>query len=127
MKKQEIKKTYKRGQHPNSKANLEKITADKQPSGEAKSKGQIQKRKEINVIYNAETLFEKRDILPQLIDNIKNQVDMGINKDALDLMKLFKKNENSTNINVQGVQKVFVTQEEINEVDKHIQEFINND
>ena len=73
---------------------------------------------------NAETLFENRGILPKLIENINNQVDMGNNKDALDLMKLFKKNENSTNINVQGVQKVFVTQEELDAVNKHIDDII---
>lgn len=99
-------------------------SADNQPSGEAKSNGQIQKRAEVNVLLNAETLFDNKNILPQLIDNIKQQVDLGNNKDAIDLMKLFKKNENSTNINVQGVQKIFVTQEELQEVDKHIDDII---
>lgn len=97
---------------------------DNQPSGDVKSNGQIQKRAEINVLLNAETLFENKNILPQLIDNIKQQVDLGYNKDAIYLMKLFKKNENSTNINVQGVQKIFVTQEELQEVDKHIDDII---
>lgn len=99
-------------------------SADNQPSGEAKSNGRIQKRAEVNVLLNAETLFDNKNILPQLIDNIKQQVNEGNNKDAIDLMKLFKKNDNSTNINVQGVQKIFVTQEELQEVDKHIDDII---
>lgn len=100
------------------------FSTDNQPTGESKSNGHIEQRKQVNVLLNAETLFENRGILPKLIENINNQVDMGNNKDALDLMKLFKKNENSTNINVQGVQKVFVTQEELNAVDKHIDDII---
>lgn len=122
MKKQETK--YKRGQHPNSKANLEKVDNTSEEVNANKSNGHIQKRAEVNVLLNAETLFENKNILPQLIDNIKQQVDLGNNKDAIDLMKLFKKNENSTNINVQGVQKIFVTQEELQQVDEHIDNII---
>ena len=100
------------------------FSADNQPTGESKSNGRIEQSKQVNVLLNAETLFENRGVLPKLIENINNQADMGNNKDALDLMKLFKKNENSTNINVQGVQKVFVTQEELDAVNKHIDDII---
>lgn len=124
MKKQETTKRYKRGQHPNSKAQLRPVSCGNQPSGEAKSNGQIEKRKQVNVLLNAETLFDEKDILPTLIDNIKSAVENGNNRDALDLLKLFKKNETSTNVNVQGVQKIFVTQDDINEVNKHIDDVI---
>lgn len=124
MKKPE-KKKKKLTKAEQNKINLKPpFSTDNQPTGESKSNGHIEQRKQVNVLLNAETLFENRGILPKLIENINNQVDMGNNKDALDLMKLFKKNENSTNINVQGVQKVFVTQEELNAVDKHIDDII---
>ena len=100
------------------------FSTENQPSGESKSNGQIEKHKQVNVLLNAETLFEQRGILPKVIENINNQVEMGYNKDAIDLMKLFKKNENNTNINVQGVQKVFITENDIKETDKHIDDII---
>lgn len=100
------------------------FSTENQPSDESKSNGQIDKRKQVNVLLNAETLFQQRGILPKVIENINTQVEMGNNKDAIDLMKLFKKNENNTSINVQGVQKVFITEEDIKETDKHIDDII---
>lgn len=106
------------------KINLKHFSTENQPSDVSKSNGQIDKRKQVNVLLNAETLFEQRGILPKVIENINSQVEMGNNKDAIDLMKLFKKNENNTSINVQGVQKVFITEEDIKETDKHIDDII---
>lgn len=93
-----------------------------------KSEGQINLAKNNNILYTARTLFENADILPQMINNIKKEVEMGVNRNAIDFFKAIKENE-TQNIKLDGgleVQKVFVTKEEKKEVDKHIDEIIND-
>lgn len=87
----------------------------------------IEKRKETNLLLTTRDLVEKADILPMLVENIKEEVANGINKNALELFKLIKENEKqevdikSANI---GVQKIYVTKEQEKEVLNHIKEVI---
>lgn len=91
---------------------------------ENKSKGQVELSKKKNLLYTARTLYENADILPQMIDNIKNEVNMGENKNAIELLKVIKEPEEQK-INVNGqVQKVFITPEQQKEAEEHIKKMI---
>lgn len=106
--------------------NLKGHKFPKSPQGldEEKSQGQINLAKNNNILKSARTLFEAANILPDLVDNIKEEVQSGVNKNALELLKIIKEPEEQT-VKLEGqVQKVFVTKEEVEEVNKHIQDFI---
>lgn len=91
---------------------------------EKKSQGQIERSRKRNLLLTARTLYENADILPQMIDNIKNEVEMGMNKNAIELLKVIKEPEEQ-NINLKGqVQKVFITPEAQKEAEEHIKDFI---
>lgn len=103
------------------------FTTDKQPSNEAKSNGQIARSKKNNIICTARTLFEKAGILDKVMENISEEVKNGINRNAIEMLKIIKEPE-TQNIKLDGgveVQKVFITKEEKNETDKHIDDIIN--
>ena len=100
----------------------------KAPQGldEAKSNGQINLSKKTNITYTARTLFENANILPQIVENIKKEVEQGNNKNAIDFFKAIKEPDDQT-INLNGgleVQKVFIDEETKKKVDKHIDDFI---
>ena len=106
-----------------------RFSSTNQPSEESKSKGQIERAKNKNILYTARTLFENANILPQMVQNIKEEVESGINKNAIELLKIIKEPE-AQNINLNGgveVQKVFIDAETKAEVKKHIKDFIEND
>lgn len=91
---------------------------------ENKSLGKIEQAKKKNLLYTARTLYENADILPQMIDNIKNEVNMGENKNAIELLKVIKEPEEQK-INLNGqVQKVFITPEQQKEAEEHIKKMI---
>lgn len=101
----------------------------KSPQGldDAKSKGQIQRAKNNNLICTARTLFDNADILPDLINNVKEEVRNGINKNAIDLLKVIKEPE-TQEINLNGgleVQKVFIDEKTKKKADEHIDDIIN--
>ena len=101
-----------------------RFTSNNQPSPESKSKGQVQRAKNMNILATARTLFESANILPDLIDNIQEEVQNGFNKNAIELLKIIKEPEKQT-IELEGqVQKIYVTKEEIKNVKDHIKEFI---
>ena len=100
----------------------------KSPQGldEAKSKGQVQRSKNNNLVCSARTLFDNAEILPQLIDNIKAEVEQGINKNAIDLLKVIKEPD-TQDLHLSGglsVQKVFVDGETKQQTDEHIDKYI---
>lgn len=104
--------------------NLKGHKFPKAPQGldDKKSKGQINLAKNNNIICTARTLFEASEILPELINNIQEEVQNGLNKNALELLKIIKEPEQQ-NIKIDGgavVQKVFVTEKELKEVREHI-------
>ena len=88
---------------------------DKSPQdlNDKKSQGMIEARKQKNLIMTARTLYESAEILPKLIDNIKEEVDNGLNKNAIELFKVLKEpEENTINLNGNvGVKKIYVTPE----------------
>lgn len=103
------------------------FTSDYQPSQENKSKGQIERSKNKNILYSARTLFENANILPQIVENIKKEVEQGNNKNAIDFFKAIKEPDDQT-INLNGgleVQKVFIDEKTKKKTDKHIDDFIN--
>lgn len=103
------------------------FTADNQPSPEKKSEGQINRARKNNILCTARTLFENADILPQMINNLKKEVENGINRNAIDFFKAIKETEEQ-NINLNGgveVQKVFIDEKVKKKTDKHIDDFIN--
>lgn len=118
-----------KGSNPNSLKNLEKtkarITKDNQPTCESKSNGQLDARKTINYLLNLETkLSEREEILNNFVNGLDAEVKQGKLDNFIKTANLFKSVEKNTSINVQGVQKVFVTQEELDAVNKHIDDII---
>lgn len=92
-----------------------------------KSKGQIERARNTNLLCHARTLFSNADILPELIENVKEEVLNGNNKNAIELLKVIKEPE-AQNINLNGgieVQKVFIDEKTQKNTDKHIDDFIN--
>jgi len=100
----------------------------KGPQGldDKKSQGMIEARKQKNLIMTARTLYESADILPKLIDNIKEEVDAGLNKNAIKMFEVLKEPEEKTiNLNGEvGVKKVYVTPEQRKAAIEHIHEVI---
>lgn len=110
--------------------NLKGNKFPKAPQGldDKKSEGQIRLSKQNNIICTARTLFEASGILHKVIANIEEEVENGINKNAIELLKIIKEPE-TQNIKLDGgveVQKVFITKEEKKETDKHIDDIIND-
>ncbi len=100
----------------------------KAPQGldEKKSQGQINLAKSNNILKSARTLFEAADILPDLVDNIKDEVQNGINKNALELLKIIKEPEEQS-LKLEGqVQKIFITPEQQKNAMEHINKMIND-
>lgn len=100
----------------------------KAPQGldEKKSAGQVNLSRKTNITYTARTLFENADILPQMVENIKEEVMNGNNKNAIDFFKAIKEPEEQV-INLNGgvaVQKVFIEEATKKDADNHIDKFI---
>ena len=94
-----------------------------------KSEGQIERSKKNNIICTARTLFENADILPELVNGIKKEVENGNYKNALDFFKAIKEPD-AQDINLNGgveVQKVFIDETTKKEAKQHIKDFIKND
>ncbi len=108
--------------------NLKGHKFSKSPQGldEKKSQGQINLAKSNNILKSARTLFEAAEILPDLVDNIKEEVQHGINKNAIELLKIIKEPEEQT-VKLEGqVQKVYITPEQQIEAIEHINKTIND-
>ena len=103
-----------------------KFSKSPQNLDEAKSQGMIEARKEKNLILSARTLYDNAEILPKLIDNIKNEVDNGINKNAIEMFKVLKEPEEKTiNLNGEmGIKKIYITPKQRKEAINHITEVI---
>lgn len=103
----------------------------KAPQGlnEKKSEGQLEASKINNILCTGRTLYYNAGILPQLVQNIKQEVQEGKNDNAIKMFGLIKENE-AQNINLNGgleVQKVFIDEATKKEAQKHIKDFIEND
>lgn len=105
----------------NSLKNLEKGKRfGKAPQGldEAKSKGQIELAKNTNLLCSARTMFENAEILPELVANLKEEVNNGEVKNAIKFFDVIKETENSTTVNIN--QAVQVNQKDIDDAVKII-------
>ena len=85
------------------------------------------KRQRENMLYDLFQLLDKEGIIDGTIDTIKEEVQNGNLKNAIELLKLVKPNETQVQQITGGVeiQKVFITEKEHNETIKHIQDVIN--
>ena len=76
--------------------NLEKRKKlPKAPQGldEAKSQGQIELSKKTNLLCTARTLFKNANILPDLVDSLKEEVQEGETKNAIKFFDVIKEPE----------------------------------
>ena len=76
--------------------NLEKRKKfPKAPQGldEAKSQGQIELAKNTNLLCTARTLFKNANILPDLVDSLKEEVQEGETKNAIKFFDVIKEPE----------------------------------
>lgn len=97
-----------------------------QDMDEAKSRGQIKRRQEYNILAHIRSNIEDRNIISKTFDVIECELEAGMTKNAIEVLKIAKENEKQ-DINLTGgveVQKVYVTKEEQEEVKKHIDEMI---
>ena len=103
-----------------------RFTSENQPSPESKSRGQVQRAKNMNILATARTLFESANILPGLIDNIQEEVQNGFNKNAIELLKIIKEPEKQK-IELEGqIQKIYITHEQQKKAMEHIAKTIND-
>ena len=86
-----------------------------------------EKRQRENMLYDLFELLDKDGIIDGTIDTIKEEVKSGNIKNAIELLKLVKPNELQTQQITGGleIQKVFITEKEQQETDKHIDDVIN--
>lgn len=86
-----------------------------------------EKRQRENMLYDLFELLDKEGIIDGTIDTIKEEVKNGNIKNAIELLKLVKPNETQVQ-QITGaleVQKIFITEDEKKETDKHIDDVIN--
>lgn len=100
----------------------------KSPQGldEKKSQGLIERSKELNILSHIRSNIHDRSIISKTFDVIEVELESGITKNAIELLKIAKENEKQ-DIKLSGdvgVQKIFVTQKEVKEVNKHIDDII---
>ena len=86
-----------------------------------------EKRKRENMLTELFELLDKEGIIDGTIDTIKEEVQNGNLKNAIELLKLVKPNETQVQQITGGVeiQKVFITEKEQQQTDKHIDDVIN--
>ena len=127
----------KRKMSENSLKNLEKGNfANKNPAERkeiarkgAERTNQIkrEKRKRENMLFELFELLDREGIIDGTIDTIKEEVKNGNIKNAIELLKLVRPNELQMQ-QISGsleIQKVFITEKEQQETDKHIDDVIN--
>lgn len=73
--------------------NLNKIDNSSDRINEAKSNGQIERSKKTNLLCTARTLFENANILPDLVDSLKEEIQDGKTKNAIRFFDVIKENE----------------------------------
>lgn len=127
----------KRKMSENSLKNLEKGNfANKNPAerqecgrkgAEKTNRIKREKRKRENMLPDLFELLDKEGIIDGTIESIKKEVECGVIKNAIELLKLVKPNETQMQ-HITGaleVQKVFITEKERQETDEHIDNVIN--
>lgn len=95
---------------------------------EAKSRGQIKRRQEYNILAHIRSNIEDRNIISKTFDVIECELEAGMTKNAIEVLKIAKENEKQ-DINLTGgveVQKVYVTPEQQQEALEHIKKVIDD-
>ena len=87
---------------------------------EAKSRGMIEQRKRLNLLYHARTLFENAGILPEIVEALKEEVVNGNIKNAIKFFDVIKESENNTTVNIG--QSIQVSKGDISQAIKIINE-----
>lgn len=86
-----------------------------------------EKRKRENMLFDLFDLLVEEGIIDGTINTIKEEVENGNIKNAIELLKLVKPNETQFQ-QITGnleVQKIFITEKEHRETKRHIQDVIN--
>ena len=99
-----------------------------QDMDEAKSKGQIKRRQEYNILAHIRSNIEDRNIISKTFDVIECELEAGVTKNAIEVLKIAKENEKQ-DINLTGgveVQKVYVTPEQQQQALEHIKKVIDD-
>lgn len=116
-----------RSGNPNPKRNN---TFSKAPQGldDKKSQGQINRSKELNILSHIRSNIHDRNIISKTFDVIETELEAGITKNAIEVLKIAKENEKQ-DINLTGgveVQKVYITPEQQKEALEHIKNVIDD-
>ena len=95
---------------------------------EAKSRGQIKRRQEYNILAHIRSNIEDRNIISKTFDVIECELEAGMTKNAIEVLKIAKENEKQ-DINLTGgveVQKVYITPEQQQQALEHIKKVIDD-
>ena len=95
---------------------------------EAKSRGQIKRRQEYNILAHIRSNIEDRNIISKTFDVIECELEAGMTKNAIEVLKIAKENEKQ-DINLTGgveVQKVYITPEQQQQALEHIKKAIDD-
>lgn len=118
----------KREMNENSLKNLKPFTSENQPKPERKSKGQIERWQRKNMCDMMFQRLYKKGGCDLAVDGAIEQAKEGDLKALLELIKILKPNEAQQTqiINaMQNVQKIYVSEEDKKQVNKHIESIIN--
>ncbi len=112
---------------PLSERNLSERKEIAKKGAEKTNRIKREKRQREAMLDDLFKLLDKKGIIDGTIDTIKEEVKSGNIKNAIELLKLVKPNELQMQQITGGVeiQKVFITEKERQEVDKHIDDVIN--
>ena len=112
---------------PLSERNLSERKEIAKKGAEKTNRIKREKRQRVAMLDDLFKLLDKEGIIDGTIDTIKEEVKGGNIKNAIELLKLVKPNELQMQQITGGVeiQKVFITEKERQEVDKHIDDVIN--
>ena len=95
---------------------------------EAKSRGQIKRRQEYNILAHIRSNIEDRNIISKTFDVIECELEAGMTKNAIEVLRIAKENEKQ-DINLTGgveVQKVYITPEQQQQALEHIKKVIDD-
>ena len=112
---------------PLSERNLSERKEIAKKGAEKTNRIKREKRQREAMLDDLFKLLDREGIIDGTIDTIKEEVKSGNIKNAIELLKLVKPNELQMQQITGGVeiQKVFITEKERREVDKHIDDVIN--
>ncbi len=112
---------------PLSERNLSERKEIAKKGAEKTNRIKREKRQREAMLDDLFKLLDREGIIDGTIDTIKEEVKSGNIKNAIELLKLVKPNELQMQQITGGVeiQKVFITEKERQEVDKHIDDVIN--